>query len=989
MIYFSFEMKKKIQKQSNLEASIVLFNATLKKNHSNFSSHILTISVTCDDLQVDICDDLTELTEVNDFETIYTSCKSISKIFRGKFIYSPGRIEISICCQGNKWENVTPKNKIVNKDSHSEKTKWKGGINFAKVTALINNKSEIDIIKPLLNKFNIKHSIVFLYQDHKKDLDHILSSTDVVVIANETVLNILKSGGYRNYVMLISSSIHYLSSSIFKFVDFILPFPYSKQDTKKLQLWFDSPTNLRLTNHLEYEENRNRFGLSTEYLSFRMNKFTPDIEISFMEWRVLNPTNRFFHVSKLVDVSYFIFQSAVVFQTFFSPSNTNSYNFFSAILIWIIVLLRNKVYKLFAKIKNPFFTILFRYISLRTFWTVIPNIISVTVIMRAISFYIHYQNNLVEFDNLEQLTRVDYKFYSLNINGSVIITEFIMQSYATLLWAMNVPWPFSLLLLFSICLRSTCYQVLIFRYFINNDPIFITILSLHIVYYLYVGILMYYFEDTQRNEFRKYRIRNDSRISMRNSIRLCQKDMKLPLNNILTNYNSFLFQLNNRCKDFDSFNSQKGKVLIGDVNSLYSPIYLLNEINFLFSYKNKESNNHKKSVNQVDNFKLTNPMLTDIILLKYELQRIAYIFQTCKYSMSMNLKIYLIVDSDLSLIKTNKKVLCSIITNAISVAIKKINYKIEIDTDIRGKEVHEITIQVNSVDYTGANSRPFFYMRSMVIDIYDTGCPIPNNMNMFGTSICQQMRDDMYYSKDNENLKLKKREIFNVSNKSRLSSQRIVFPYTLHEMTLKVGSIFKYCDQNAFDCFNIHQLSIKLKFYENWTINRFSASVNSHNLSMCFVCPIEDINSKLNQNEFFCHGWKLDKVNYIDQIALEPSLLLSNIIVIDYSTYKVNTEISFFFSDSNSHGLNYTCNYLRLLGFKGIIVLLFANIEKYEESIKESNENSSYRRNETCIVNDYIVLYQPIVDIALNNLVESYLHHEISMLLNPKLVTLH
>lgn len=1000
MIYFAFEMKKKILKNIHLKGNRVLFNATLNKNHSNFSSHILAISVTCKELEfeVDSINNLKETTEVNDFETIYTSCKSISEIFRGKFYFSPGRIEISICCQGNKWESVLLK-KIENKDEE-EKEKWKGGINFAKVTVLINDKNEIDIIKPILHEFNIKHSIEFI---EKSDLYKILMDTDVVFISNENILNTLKSLDYENYIILISSSIHYLNSSTLNFVDFILPFPYSKQDTNKLKSWFDSPTKIRISN-LESIEYKNRFSLSTGYFSFKMNRFSPDIEISFMQWRVLNPTKSFFHVSKLVDVSYFVFTISITFQTLFTPANEKItsplINMIGTFLIWFIVSLRGTIFNFFSQILNinsnnlnilgKIIKFLYSHVTIRTFWTSAPIIISFTIIIRVFAFYIYFRKNIFEFHNINDLLDLDYDFYALKINGTVLFIQLIMQSYATFIWGMNIPWPYSFVFLFSLFLRSMVIHFFILRYIIDNEHDFLIILSLQILYYLYVVIHMYHFEDTQRNEFRKYRIRNQSRMSIRNSIRLCQKDMKHPLNNILTYYKLFLLQLEKRLKDYDLFNFEKGKLLINDVNSLYSPIHLLNEINFLFLYKNKETDNHKRSVNQADNFKKTNPMLIDIILLKYELQRIAYIFQTCKLSISLDLKIYLIVDSELSLIKTNKKVLFSIITNAISVAIKKINYKIEIDTDIRGKEVHNIIIHVRSIDYSGLNSKPFFHIRYMVIDVYDTGYPISNQMKMFGSSICQQMRDDMYLSNNNEVLKIKKSQE-DFFNHSIISSpnQRIIFPYLLHEMTLKVGMIFKSSvhDAFAFDCFNISQLGMKLKLYDDW--NTQYSSKNTHNHSMCFVCPIEDKNSKLNQNEFFCHGWKLDKVNYIDQITLEPSLLQSNAIVIDYSTYKVKTEISFFFSNSNSFGLDYTCNFLRLLGYKGLIVVLFASVDKYEECVKETYEMTSYNKNETDITKDYTVIYQPILDIALNNLVKLCLFHEISMLLNPNLITLH
>jgi hypothetical protein len=1007
MIYFSFEMKKQINNKSYLKGCNVLFNASLKENHSEYSSHLLIISVTCDELKLDSASDSTDsYTEFqkDHFETICTSCTYISQIFGGNFLHYPGNIEISICCQGKKSENFVPKEKIDTKICE-----WKGGINFAKVTVLMNNKNDRAMIGPILDKFSIKFYHYFLISPKNvHEISDVLRSTDVVFITNHTILPILKDIDYKNSVLLISSNIHYLNSTIFSVADFILPFPYSNEDIDKLQRWFNNPTKVRMlkTNQnssptvLDDMKHRyeNRFNFISNYLSLGMNTFTPDIEVSFMQWRVLNPTKRFLHVSKLVDVSYFIFLVAILIQSFLLPNATqnNQYpiiiNMSIVLVIGVIILFRNILYTSISTTTFPLIKFLRRHISMYTVWCAIPNGISISILLR-VYFFVKFSQNM-SFTNIviEEFLNLDIKFISLEIKGSVVLTQIIMQSFVMIVWAMNIPWPFSLIFLCSLFLRNMFYQIIVCQVLIDNDPIFISLISLLSVYYLYCMIMLFQFENTQRNEFQKYRIKNYSRISMRNSIRLCQKDMKNPLDNILTNYKSFLLQINTRLKFFESFNFKTGKVLIGDVNNLYSPISLLNEINFLFSYKNK--NTEIKSANQLENIRLTNPMLIDIILLKYELQRIAYIFQTCKLSIAMNLKIYLIVDSDLSLIKTNKKVLFSIITNAISVAIKKINYKIEIDTDIRGKEVHEIIIQINSLDYSGVNSKPFFHTRNLVIDVYDTGFPISNKIKMFGTSICQQMRDDMYCSYDTENIKLKKKDIFNVSNnRFNITYQRIVFPYTLHEKTVKVASLFKSSNR-AFDCYNADQLGIKLKLYEDWTSRRISRI--SHNFSMCFVCPIEDINSKLYQNEFFCHGWKLDTVKFIDQIILDKSLLLSNIILIDYSNYNLYTEISIFFeniADTNSnesHDLDYTCNFLRLMGYKGLIFVLFASSNRYAEYESTiSNKKSSFRRNETNIINDYSVIYQPILDITLNNLVESCLHHDISILLNPKLVTLH
>lgn len=480
----------------------------------------------------------------------------------------------------------------------------------------------------------------------------------------------------------------------------------------------DQGDGLLTTKHLEYER----------YSVFGLHLFEIGIEKSFFIWRSINPVDTLaFELGQRVSLLLQIFLQ-LAYDVIKAP-RSSWLTAFGYLTILVLIFAREYVFRVISLVKlsiSPENT----YYALWKMGIIVGYFVILSDIL---GFYRAFeaQRNAGLINSVGELIDGLYA----DVTGSQMIVALAFVLILSSQWTIYFPWPTSLLLA-SIIIARQCFVVAALRPFIDRS-LELLLFTFFIHYGVILIISLYHTETLQRTHFRAYRKMAHSDRFMTHIHETFIKDVSKPLATLSADKATMIrvFEASIRSYSFVMNREQLRNW------SLCKFGYLVIEgvvCQLRFRHQMAISSclpvlDSKKPDDGTFGWRFIPVVLANEVTL------LASSIQALVFSDRYDVNITYQIDHRIAYIRTDVKILRTVLGNALSTAYRNIQRKLQITSNHRGQSIHHICIRITqwqSIENTNALNQKspsspsikrnlkrlkFVDPRLLVIEVLDTG----------------------------------------------------------------------------------------------------------------------------------------------------------------------------------------------------------------------------------------------------------------------------
>jgi len=576
-------------------------------------------------------------------------------------------------------------------------------------------------------------------------------------------------------------------------------------------------------------------------------------------------------------------------------------------------------------------------------------------------------------------------FYFKHFNGyrgrEYIDFSFIYILYLTGTYGFCLSWPYNLLLplinwvILCLFISITLNKMVDMELTSELATVLVMIL---VTYGVLVMISLVHFEWMNRSNYQLRRKIVYSNDFIHNCYTMCHNDLMEPMKLITESHNEMTSSL---LRDISKRNVVLTPVLKENLETCNMQCLLLGQLLFLLDISRKkyirDDDNTFPSFPVFDQkyegkiLPTTDPVSShgdadgdgddyyvlscDIIYLKSEIQQLCDIISAYYNRDNFTLKIYIDIDSSLSIIKSDKKIMKLLLTNAILNSVSILKQDVHNNAMLSGSW-HEIFITIEPRKSATEHLR-FTDFRWMRVYVRDTRTVETSYKN--ARSANESVMSNLVQHKSAEVQELlSKFDKEHPSDKSRFKSAHNMFsidlPYKFHNCHLQILNI---CNKMKNFKLSVVENSKLFDRYKQWCKTSSKAKLM---FSILIIQIIPDDQNTLLKNSLQRKGWDVELISSIRVLEFNPNYLNCDCIIIDYSMFHKIVK--------NAQSQLDEISIIKLFGYKGLIVGVF-------DDFQEDGLQKYYKRNLD------LVITHPVIDPVIESIAANIKLHELRLLL--------
>eukprot|EP01034_Spumella_vulgaris_P029325 gene29325-36357_t len=587
---------------------------------------------------------------------------------------------------------------------------------------------------------------------------------------------------FTGLVVLFSGILSYLDESDMALLSWLLPLPCMERDLKQFGKWLDQsvmdmrlmleevtapPAGVGENNNRQSQKIASRPALSTRlrrrferlissheylvytylicvyfyrfvrdglrkardfvlYLIFRTDcgiiPLPPRSHESYAKWRLLNPDGVTFHHTNVIQAKHTLVMMRYISGAFVRGLAVGRS---TAGGLLVLVLVMQSVNSLYKRILKPL------RIKMSTFWVAATCLVLVMNIIATCNLMWQFPPPFVIFSNSDQSINAVHHCES-NVTTSMFVAmngtavECVKETLLTkqfggfsgpfvMYTAMNgnnlfvsyivyFTWPWVNVLFFSNAFRMIVTLFLLRELFPVQVTFQIALLNVILLLVLVFAIQLFY-ENTYRREFIELRENVFNKIFLDHCLRICLQDMYVPLQRLVKFKQNLLYVIQDVTIECQVTIKPS---LLHRFQPLHMSELLLNELIYELEYSHLELRRKLDVVIK----------LNDVVLLEEFLVALTSSFSSS--TEGLELKVFFEVDKQLSVVRCNKLLLTTLITNTVTLALRNIKRHIR-DHPGRKDVVNEILVRMTPLK--ADKPERFADVRLMMVNILDTSRP--------------------------------------------------------------------------------------------------------------------------------------------------------------------------------------------------------------------------------------------------------------------------
>ena len=574
-------------------------------------------------------------------------------------------------------------------------------------------------------------------------------------------------------------------------------------------------------------------------------------------------------------------------------------------------------------------------------------------------------------------------FYFVNFNGykgrECIDFIFIYLMYLTGTYGICLSWPYNFLLpainWVMLCLFISITLNKLAKLELTSE--FVPVLVILLVnYFVLILISLIHFEWMNRSNYQLRRKIIYSNDFINNCYTLCHEDLMEPMKLMTESHKEMI---NSLLRDISKRNVMLTPFLKENIETCNMQCLLLGQLLFLLDIC------RKKDVRDEDNFFPGFPVFDqkyegkvlptidpestkertvidddyyvlgcDFIYLKSEIQQLCDIISAYYNRDTFALKIYIDIDSSLSIIRSDKKIIKLLLTNAILNSVSILKQDVHNNNSLSGSW-HEIviTIEPRKSSYEHMRFTDWRWLRICVRDTRATETNYGRTSESVISNLVQHKSIEVMelLSKFDKEKTLDS-PTFN-SFKSAFNIFSIDLPYKFHICHQQILNI---CNKMKNFKLNVVDNTKLFDRYRQWCKTSSSAKLM---FSVLIIQIIPDDQNTLLKHSLQRKGWNVELISSIRVLEFNPNHLNCDCIIVDYS---MSPKIV-----KNTQSQLDEISIIKLFGYNGLIVGVFDNFQ--ENSQKHCKKDLN------------LAITHPVIDPVIESIAANIKLHELRLLL--------